>query len=661
MKGDVFLRYIGSKISLMNEIDQLLQTKATGNEKTFLDLFGGTNAVGNYFQKDFEVITNDLLYFSYVHSKAVIENNSQPKFNGLKKIGISNPFEFLNKEANCYLLSKKIGYYELSYTPTGNSQYLTTENGKRIDYIRDTIDHWQQNNIINETEFYYLLSSLIDAIPFVSNTTGTYGAFLKHWDKRALKPLTIEPFDIVDNSKNNKTYNMDSNSLVKQISSDIVYIDTPYNSRQYASNYHLLENVARNNKPELKGKTKIFDWKYLRSNYSMKREALSSMKDLLKNIECTHLILSYNSEGIISEDELLSLIEEYAIPDTVEIKRIPYAKYQSKIPSKNKNLYEILIYAQFKETSKIETQEKPSISANQILNNSHKLIKSPLNYIGGKYKLLNQILPLFPEDINTFVDLFSGGANVGINVSAEEYIFNDMNSRINEMFRYFIDYDSDDLISQIEQRIEEFKLSKTNEEGYLKFRDYYNNNPTPLDLYVLVSYSYNYQFRFNNSMKFNNPFGKNRSSFSVNMKNNLKQFVDKANTLNLSFTDKLFVDFDFSNINSSDFVYLDPPYLITTGNYNDGNRGFLNWGEQQELEMYNLLNYLNANKVRWALSNVTEHKGKTNNHLIQFIQENNYQVNLLNYNYNNSSYNTKGKGSQEVLITNYDTTSFNII
>lgn len=661
MKGDVFLRYIGSKITLLDEIDHMLKSKIVGHEKTFTDLFAGTNTVGNYFKKDYQVYTNDLLFFSYVHSKAIIENNKQPQFIGLSNIGISNPFEYLNHEANQYLLKDTVGYYEQAYTLTGDSQYLSIENGKRIDYIRSTLDTWKSNKLITEIEFYYLLSSLIQAIPFVSNTTGTYGAFLKHWDKRALKPLILEPFDIYNNNQENKSFNQDSNELVKCISSDIVYVDTPYNSRQYASNYHLLENVARNNQPKLKGKTKIFDWKFLRSNFSMKKEALTSMTNLIKALDCTHIIVSYNSDGIITEEELIEIIKEKAIANTIEIKRIPYARYPSKIPSKNSDLYELLVYAQFKDFPKKISSRKKNTTNNKMTNNTHKLVKSPLNYIGGKYKLLNQILPLFPDEIDTFVDLFSGGANVGINVKANKYVFNDMNSRINEMFRYFISFDSDELVNKIHLRIKECQLSKTNEQGFLSFRKQYNENPNPLDLYILISYSYNYQIRFNNSMEFNNPFGKNRSSFSINMENNLRQFIDKSKKLDLKFTDYLFTDFDFTTLNSFDFVYMDPPYLITTGNYNDGNRGFLNWSEIQELEMYRILNDLTKRNIRWALSNVTEHKGKINNLLLNFIDDHKYQVNYLDYHYNNSSYNSKGIGSCEVLITNYDKNTFKIL
>ncbi|UUF10463.1 Dam family site-specific DNA-(adenine-N6)-methyltransferase [Turicibacter bilis] len=657
------MRYIGSKANLLANIEQLLNDNKIGNEQTFLDVFAGTNVVGDYFKKDYKIYSNDLLYFSFINAKAKIENNSNLKFEKLKLVGIESPLDYLQENAEKYINSGHVGYYESNYTPTGDAMYLTIENGKRIDYIRDKIDEWNINNLLSEKEYYYLIAVLIEAIPFVSNITGTYGAFLKHWDKRALNSLELLPIEVQNNNRMNKAFNEDANKLVEKLSVDIAYIDPPYNNRQYASNYHLLENIARNHKPILKGKTKIFDWTNLRSDYAMKRTALTAMSDLIDKIDATHIVVSYNNEGIISEGDLIDVMKKYSINGDVKVEKIPYRKYKSKKPSDTYDLYEMLLYIRKKECVK---NEIPSIKP--VLDKSHKwigiknqYIKSPLNYIGGKYKLLKQIIPLFPKEINTFVDLFSGGANVGINVKANYHIFNDMNDRINEMFRFFSTQDEEELINKIKNRINEYELSKTNEEGYLKFRRQYNNNPNPLDLYVLVSYSYNYQFRFNNSMEFNNPFGRNRSRFSENMEKNLRLFVQKLHSLNAVFVDNLFNEIDLSELSSGDFVYLDPPYLITTGNYNDGNRGFVNWGERQEKQMYDLMDNLTSQRVRFALSNVLEHKGRTNELLKTYIEKSNVMVHYLDYNYNNSSYNSKGTGSIEVLITNYNPETFEIL
>lgn len=663
MKGDVNLRFIGSKSNLINEIDKIVKKNIHGDEETFLDLFAGTNIVGEYFKKDFTIYSNDILYFSYVNAKAVIENNGNLTFSKLKLAGIESPLDYLQENAERYIQNSVVGYYEQNYTPTGGAMYLTVQNGKRIDYIRDKIDVWKTKKLITDNEFYYLLSSLIESIPFVSNTTGTYGAYLKHWDKRALKSLELIPLVVQDNKKENKAYNEDANILINNKKVDIAYIDTPYNNRQYASNYHLLENIAKNDKPELNGKTRIFEWSNLKSDYSIKRKALTAMKDLLNNLQAKHIILSYNNEGIIPEDELISLMKENSFDGTVQIERIPYRKYKSKKPSKSDELYEILIYVQKeaitnkKSKGKYIAKSKP----NKWIGEKQRLIKSPLNYIGGKFKLLKQILPLFPSEIDTFVDLFSGGANVGINVEAKHYIFNDMNNRINEMFRYFAKQEVEYLIGSIRKRIAEYDLTKENEEGYLEFRNQYNKNPNPLDLYVLVSFSYNYQFRFNNSMEFNNPFGRNRSRFSDNMEKNLRLFVNKLHEIDAEFTDEFFNELDLSWLGEKDFVYLDPPYLITTGNYNDGNRGFVNWGIEQERDMYKLMDKLSRQGVRYALSNVIEHKGKKNELLKEYINTSNVRVHYLEYNYNNSSHNSKGTGSTEVLITNYETSNFDLL
>ncbi|GAA0055526.1 Dam family site-specific DNA-(adenine-N6)-methyltransferase [Streptococcus canis] len=644
MTKDVKMRYIGSKKLLLTEIKQMLDGHLFGDEQIFLDLFAGTSVVGNFFKPRFTIYSNDILYFNYVKAKAIIENNSRLTFEKLKEGGITNPLEYLQS------LKGTSGYYTTSYSPVGDSMYLTQDNAEKIDSIRECIEIWKNDNLLTENEYFYLLNCLIEAIPYVSNITGTYGAFLKHWDKRALNTLTLMEEMIFNNNQENKAFNQDANELVRHIKADIVYIDTPYNSRQYASNYHLLENIAQHTKPNLKGVTKIFDWKNLKSDYSTKTKAINAMEDLIANIDATHIILSYNNEGIISEEELTSLLLKYAYNNQIEIKRIPYRKYQSKQKSKQKEVYELLFYI----------QRKPA--KNRILNKtrnkttviSHKkYIKSPLNYIGGKYRLLNQIIPLFPKNIDTFVDIFSGGANVGINVPANKHIFNDMNYRINEMFRYFQSHDPIELVDQIESRIGEYHLSKTNEEGFLAFRKQYNDNPNPLDLYVLSSYSYNYQFRFNNSMEFNNPFGRNRSHFSENMRINLLNFTTRLQGLEATFSDKLLTDFDTSNLSTNDFVYLDPPYLITTGSYNDGNRGFTDWGEKQEKEMYNFLKELNRKNIKFALSNVLSHKGKRNTLLEKFIAEEKLQLTTLDYHYKNSSYNTKKEDSIEVLVTNY--------
>ena len=282
-------------------------------------------------------------------------------------------------------------------------------------------------------------------------------------------------------------------------------------------------------------------------------------------------------------------------------------------------------------------------------------IQSPLNYIGGKYKLLPQILPLFPRKIDTFVDLFCGGCNVGINVSAGRAIFNDNISYLIDLYREFQTLPLQETLDYIDRRIVEFDLSLTNEKGYKALRRVYNERRNPLDLFVLTAYSFNHQIRFNNSHEFNNPFGKNRSHFNAAMKTNLSAFITRLHERDIAFACYDFDRFDFTGLGERDLVYCDPPYLITTGTYNDGRRGFTGWNEVQERKLLEILDELHARGISFALSNVLEHRGKENAILVEWIARRGYTVNYLNKNYNNSNYQiTHREGtSVEVLVVNY--------
>lgn len=283
-------------------------------------------------------------------------------------------------------------------------------------------------------------------------------------------------------------------------------------------------------------------------------------------------------------------------------------------------------------------------------------IHSPLNYIGGKYKLLPQLLPLFPQKIGTFVDLFFGGGNVGINISAEKYLFNDNLSYLIELYERLQKSSLSAILQFIENRIAVYGLSLTNEAGYKALRDSYNTEREALDLFMLAAYSFNHQIRFNNAHEFNNPFGRGRSHFNGAMKENLCRFVLAMQKKDISFKQSNFDELDLSFLTTSDFVYCDPPYLITTGTYNDGKRGFTGWTEKEEKSLYGLLDSLHRRNIPFALSNVLIHKGKENVLLKTWIDKNRYEINYLKKDYSNSNYHTADRSktsSVEVLITNY--------
>ena len=285
-------------------------------------------------------------------------------------------------------------------------------------------------------------------------------------------------------------------------------------------------------------------------------------------------------------------------------------------------------------------------------------IKSPLNYVGGKYKILDQIIPKFPKKINTFVDLFGGGFNVGINVDADTVVYNDVIEPLCELMNYFSNKNAEEVVQKLEDNILINGLDKENTDAFLKLRNKYNHSVYKneddkiIDFYTLILYSFNYQIRFNQNMKYNTPFGKNRSSYNSNTKKNLEKFVNKINKINVKVSKEKFVDFDFSNLGENDFVYCDPPYLITTGSYNDGNRGIKDWTLDDEKKLLNILDDLNSKGIKFALSNVLVANDKKNEILTEWSKK--YTVYIIENTFNNSNYRRKNKDDTiEVLITNY--------
>lgn len=190
-----------------------------------------------------------------------------------------------------------------------------------------------------------------------------------------------------------------------------------------------------------------------------------------------------------------------------------------------------------------------------------------MNYTGNKFKLLSQIKPLFPCNINTFVDLFAGGLDVSINVLdiSKKVISNDIVYQIMELYGYFKNNDPDFILKTIKDRISFYMLDRNNKEAYLYFRDnVYNENKFVLDLYILLCHSFCNQISFNADGNFNETFGKR--TFNPAIESRFIQFINRVHKLN--FNNCHYIDFDFEQLTNNDFLYCDPPYLITQANYN---------------------------------------------------------------------------------------------
>ncbi len=307
------MRFIGSKENLIFFIERVIQE--TGVEgRIFFDIFSGTTKVAQYFKKKgYHIISNDNLYFSYIMQKTYIENNTIPRFLYLtqwlkqkktyenRKTEIENVITFLNN------IKGIKDYVFENYSPSGKYQrmYFSDENAQKIDGVLQTISWWKEYGLISEMEEIILKTSLAEAIFFVSNISGTYGAYLKSWDKRAFKSLTLKVPQFILSTNRHYCFQKDANKLIRNVETDILYLDPPYNTRQYISNYHVLETIARNDKIELKGKTGLRKDDYLyKSKFSRKSLCVEALEDLIMNAKANYILMSYNSEGIIPEVEI---------------------------------------------------------------------------------------------------------------------------------------------------------------------------------------------------------------------------------------------------------------------------------------------------------------------------------------------------------------------
>ena len=280
--------------------------------------------------------------------------------------------------------------------------------------------------------------------------------------------------------------------------------------------------------------------------------------------------------------------------------------------------------------------------------------KSPLNYIGNKYKLLPQLIPLFPKDIRTAVDLFAGGCDVIANLKAENRVANDSNERLIELEKWIRDTEAKDINRKMDEIIAYYGLSKTNKEGYLELREEYNANNNPLMLFACICYCFNNQMRFNKSGKFNSAFGMNRSSYNSDIRGRMQEYHDNLQGVELKSGDFRTALNCLPMLGRGDFVYCDPPYLISEAYYNSSKKGWNGWNEQDDSDLFDWLDKLDGRGVVFGMSNLMRHKGKTNDGLLEWSKQ--HKVYVLDKNYKNCVYCWKpsDEATEEVYITNLE-------
>ena len=618
------MRFLGNKESIVNDIEALLNEKQLlGQRLSFFDAFTGSGSVADHFKQYYDITINDNLTWSVLYSRGRICAPSC-QFLGLG----FDPIDFFNNSTEI-----RHGFMYNNYSPANSTRmYFTSENAERIDYFRWQIEEWKNAGVISYDEYCYLLACLIESVSSVSNTAGVYGAFLKKWDARALKPIEFlrvpskpaYPFSV--NQYIDKLEN-----IIEAVDCDIIYLDPPYTQNQYGTQYHLLETLILDDNPEISPITGSRSTAPMRSDWSKEYKAHILFDRVVAKTKAKHIVLSYNNDGFMSKTYIEAVLKRYGKPETFTCKKISYKKYQNWKSQNENPHFEYLYYIEKK-------------------NDKDVVYESPLNYIGSKAKVVGTIKANTPKNCRSILDLFGGGFNVGINSNLDSAVYNDINYFVTDLVKSFYLYDTYQYLLFIRKITKKFGLEKANADAYIKARDYYNSLPEekrdPRILYTIILYGYQQQIRFNSSHEFNNPVG-------------MRWFNDKVLEKMISFSRKIkegsYIFFFFfyieleSRINNSTFVYMDPPYRLTTGSYNDGKRGFKGWDSVLENELFEFADRLSKRGIKFMISYVIEHKGKVNETALEWISRNHYRMIELG-----DIIGISGSRRKEVLIVNYD-------
>lgn len=619
------MRYIGNKESMVEEIDSFIESRVESEESlTLFDAFCGTGAVSDRLKNKFNLVINDNLKWATVYTAGRLYASSCH----FERLGF-DPFAFLNQSDE-----KVQGFIYKNYAPTESSRmYFTPENAARIDYFRKQIEEWHKNKLLSEAEYMLLLASLVESVSRVSNTAGVYGAFLKKWDGRALKPIEfIKPAYNACDSLNIKIYNDKTENIISDVKCDILYLDPPYTQNQYGTQYHLLETLILNDHPSVSKVTGSRPVMPMRSDWSKEYKAHILLDRIIANTTARYIVMSYNNDGLMSKEYIEAVMKRYGKPETYCCKKISYKKYQNWKSQNHKEHFEYLFFVEKKDPADV-------------------VYESPLNYIGSKARVIPAIRENLPSDIDDFIDAFGGGFNVGINIRSESVVYNEYNHFVKELIESFWQYDTFSYIVYMKKMIRRFELEPGRKDAYLNVRDYYNSLPEdkrdPRLLLVVILYSFQQQIRFNSNHGFNNTVG--MRWFNDNLLEKLVSFSRRIKELNVCFSCADYTDTFRYVDDGHTFVYLDPPYMLTNGSYNDGKRGFKGWDVSQEAALFEFLDKLNHEGSRFMLSYVLEHKGKVNQNLVNWTQDNHYHIIELG-----DILGISGSRRKEILVTNYE-------
>lgn len=620
------MRYLGCKDNILPAIHALLVDKGLiGRRYRFFDAFCGTGTVANSLKDYFSIIINDSMQWSVTYSLGRIIGRTC----SFEKLGF-DPFVYFEKD---FKTAK--GFFYKNYSPGGSDRmYFTAENAGRIDYVRSTVDCWRQENRISDEEYAYLIYSLIEGVSSVSNTAGVYGAFLKHWDPRAYNKLQLHPitetlFDKLNTNVEVETHCSKIEDIISDVECDILYLDPPYTQNQYGTQYHLLETLVLNDEPPISKITGSRPVTPMKSFWSVDSYAHSLFDLVLAKTKAKYILLSYNNDGFMSKEYIEATLKRYGKEDTYSCVELDYKKYNNYKCRGKEGHFEYLFFIEKKQAADV-------------------VYESPLNYSGSKAKLVPTIKKMLPATIDTFVDVFGGGFNVGINVPAKDIIYNDINPYVVNLMKSFKFYDSIEFVKSINKLIKEYNLSPNNKEGYMRLRDKYNSMPkaerSPIMLYTLILFGFQQQIRFNSNHNFNVPSGSRR--FNDRLISKFMSFSRVIKDKNISFLNSSFTNLSCLVVQGT-FFYFDPPYRETKATYNDGKRGFEGWTIEHEMQLCDFMDSITSSGALFMFSYVLQVGDFYNHEIEKWAINNGYrivQVDATQGRYNNR---------KEVLILNY--------
>ena len=627
-------RYTGSKYKLADWIKQLIQEHCKGD--TFFDVFAGTGVITAFEIGSFDrLIINDFLFSNNVIYNAFF---LQENYDLLKLTNLMNQW-----------IEKDVGDIEDNFfSKHYGGKYFSNNDAKKIGYIRQNIQNAKSE--LTFKEYSILLASLVYSSDRVANTVGHYDAYIK--EKSIVDSFHfdfIKPYDT--NDKRIEIYREDANVLAKKIVSDVAYIDPPYNSRQYSRFYHVLETLVQWDCPNLTGVA-------LKRPYENMSEycrvgAKEAFADLINSLNSKYVVVSYNNTYDSKSSSSRNKIE---LDDIVQILK---RKGETKIFEKEHKFFN---------AGKTDLQNHKEMLFICKVKKDANMQRSPFFFVGDKRKLMPQLNKLFPAYINNYYEPFCGGGSSFLNTVAKEYIVNDINFYVIELHELFKRNMTNEkkFLDNIYEMIEEYGLScsfkgktvsealkkqfvktyyaKYNKEGYIRLREDFNNNQNDLmKLYLLLIYGFNHMIRFNEKEQFNLPVG--NVDFNKNVIEAIEGYFNFLNAHKIRFNNMDFMKFlDEQTFQEGDFVYCDPPYLISESEYNKV------WNEEKEMELYFALDKLDIMGVRFGLTNLIRHKGQENKILLRWSKK--YECFSINSNYISFNDNTIKADTKEIYVTN---------